>query len=153
MSEEAAETAPDTPTTEAAAPEVDWKAKSREWEKRAKANADAARRLAEIEESQKSEAQRAQEALAAAQSEAEKAKSEALRWRVGVAAGLPADAIGRLQGATEEELAADAQQLASLLAPQRPPGRPVEQLQTTASGPEPAPQDVDAWIRSHAHRK
>lgn len=59
-----------------------WKQKSRENEARAKANADAAKRLAEIEEAQKTEAQKAADRLAAAEKEAADAKREALKLRV-----------------------------------------------------------------------
>jgi hypothetical protein len=46
-----------------------WKEKAREQERRAKANAEAARRLAELEESQKTDAQKAADKLAAAEAE------------------------------------------------------------------------------------
>lgn len=55
-----------------------WKSKAREQEKRAKDNAEAAKRLAEIEESQKSEAQRAADALAQAEARIKAAESKAL---------------------------------------------------------------------------
>ncbi|MBF6189432.1 hypothetical protein [Nocardia farcinica] len=46
-----------------------WKSKSREWEKQSKANAEAAKRLAEIEDAQKSETQKAADAKAKAEAE------------------------------------------------------------------------------------
>lgn len=46
-----------------------WKAKAREQEKRAKDNADAARRLAEIEDAQKSEAEKTADRIAKAEAE------------------------------------------------------------------------------------
>jgi len=58
-----------------------WKQKAREQEGRAKANAEAAKRLAEIEDAQKSEAQKNADALTAAQRAAEESKAEALRYR------------------------------------------------------------------------
>lgn len=48
----------------------------------AKANADAAKRLAEIEEANKSEAERLSERLAEAEKAAEQARAEALRFRI-----------------------------------------------------------------------
>lgn len=48
---------------------VDWKKQAREWEKRAKANSSAAEKLAKLEDEQKSEAQRAADAKAAAEAE------------------------------------------------------------------------------------
>jgi hypothetical protein len=47
-----------------------WREKAREQEKRAKANADAARRLAEIEEASKSESEKVAERIAKAEAEA-----------------------------------------------------------------------------------
>lgn len=46
-----------------------WKSKAREQEKRAKENADAAKRLSEIEDAQKSEAEKASERIAKAEAE------------------------------------------------------------------------------------
>ena len=51
--------------TEEQKPEIDWKAKSRDWERKAKANAEAARKLAQIEEASKTEADKAAEKLQA----------------------------------------------------------------------------------------
>lgn len=48
---------------------VDWKAKAREWEKRAKANSTAAEKLQKIEDAQKTETQKAADAKAAAEAE------------------------------------------------------------------------------------
>jgi len=54
-----------------------WRDKAREQEKRAKSNADAAKRLAEIEDAQKSESQKAAEALAKAEERASAAEKRA----------------------------------------------------------------------------
>lgn len=59
-----------------------WKQKAREQEQRAKSNADAAKRLAELEDAQKTEAQKAADKLAAADAEVASVPakvSEALR--------------------------------------------------------------------------
>jgi hypothetical protein len=70
----AADPPPETKPTET----VDfWKAKAREQEKRAKANADAAARLQQIEDAQKTEAQRAAEALTAEKARADAAEKRA----------------------------------------------------------------------------
>lgn len=149
------QSAPGNPPTPEPSPaaEVDWKAKSREWERRAKENAKAAERLAAIEEAQKSEAQKAADALAAAQREAESARLDALRYRVGVVKGLPPEMVGRLQGTTEDELAADADALAALLKPAAPPvaGRPTAP-QSGAVPPADGPPAADgnAWLRAQA---
>jgi hypothetical protein len=59
----------------------------------AKTNADAAKRLAEIEEAQKSEAQKAADKIAALEREASEARSEALRARVSTETGVPVDLL------------------------------------------------------------
>ena len=132
------------------------RAEAAKYRKEAKANAEAAARLAQIEDAQKTEAQRAAEALAAAQRDAEQARAEALRLKVGVAHGLPPELVSRLQGSTEEELAADAANLLPLIKPATP---------TPATAPQPAPvsgtvppveqepQDLNAWLRNSLSRK
>lgn len=65
---------PDTKPTET----VDfWKAKAREQERRAKANADAASRLSQIEDANKTEVQRATDALTAEKARADAAEKRA----------------------------------------------------------------------------
>lgn len=88
--------------------EVDWKAKSREWERRAKENKAAADRLAELEEAQKTAEQKAAERLAAAERKAAEAELRALRADVAQAKGVPA---GLLTGSTEAEMNASADAL------------------------------------------
>lgn len=74
----------------------------------AKANADAAKRLAEIEEANKTEAQKLADKLAAAESKAQEAELRALRSDVSRAKGVPAEL---LSGTTEDELNAAADRL------------------------------------------
>lgn len=62
--------------------ETDWKAEARKWEQRAKENKSAAERLAEIEESKKSELEKVTERIAATERERDQAKAEALRFRI-----------------------------------------------------------------------
>jgi len=88
-----------------------WKQKAREQEKRAKDNADAAKRLAEIEEASKSEAQKAADRLAAAEKAAADASSSLARLEVALAKGLTPSQAKRLVGTTREELEADADEL------------------------------------------
>lgn len=99
------------------AQEIDWKAESRKWESRAKenlaaakANEGAAKRLAEIEESQKTEAQKAQDALAKAQKELADERTARIRAEVAATKGVPAEL---LSGGTQEELEASADALLS----------------------------------------
>lgn len=84
-----------------------WKQKAREQEKRAKDNADAAKRLAEIEESQKTEAEKAADRIAKAEAEVAgvPAKvSEALRAHLVDLHGIEADDAELFLTATEPEL-------------------------------------------------
>lgn len=105
-----------------------WKTKARENEKRAKANADAAQRLAQLEESQKTNEQRLTERAETAERRIPELEGENRRLRVAIAKGLPADLIDRLRGDSEEEIAADADALLALVAPPQT---------TTAPGPRP----------------
>lgn len=109
-----------TPHGESAEPiepaaETDWKAEARKWESRAKenlsaakANEDAAKRLAAFEESQKTEAQKAQERLDAAEKRAAELELKATRAEVAASKGVPAEL---LSGSTQEELVAAADAL------------------------------------------
>ncbi|MEW2011401.1 hypothetical protein AB0300_18220 [Microbacterium sp. NPDC078814] len=94
---------------------TDWKAEARKWESRAKqnladakANEGAAQRLAEIEEAQKTEAQKAQERLEAAEKRAAELELRAARAEVAATKGVPANL---LSGSTQEELEASADAL------------------------------------------
>lgn len=91
----------------------------------AKANADAAARLAEIEDEQKTETQRLTDQLAAEKEQRAKVEREALRLRVATAKGVPVDLIDRLRGDTEEELSADADSLLELVGAQKKNGNHV----------------------------
>lgn len=92
-----------------------WKAKAREQEKRAKDNADAAKRLAEIEDSQKTEVQKLSEQFEAARADAADARAELLRYRVASQHGITdSDDIALfLTGSDEETLTKQAERLAA----------------------------------------
>ncbi len=70
-----------------------WRSKAREQEKRAKENADAAKRLAEIEAVQKTEEQRAAERVAAAEQRAVELEFRANAAEAAAASGLPLDVV------------------------------------------------------------
>lgn len=98
----------------------------------------------ELEEAQKTEQQRLAEQLAAAQQEAATYRGQALRMKVATEKGVPAALVGRLQGSTEEELAADADALLAAFprtAPVQPAGQraPIEALRpgSLPNPPEP----------------
>lgn len=111
---EPAETpADETPAEET--PQVDptvelekWKALARQNEARAKANAEKAQRFDALEEAQKTELQKAQEAAQQAATELAQARLDALRARTAATAGVPEEL---LVGSNEEELTASVQRL------------------------------------------
>jgi hypothetical protein len=74
-------------------------------------------RLKERDEADLSEQQRAVKRAEEAEQRANAAESRALRLEVVTETGLPAAMAGRLQGATKDELLADAESLKALLAP------------------------------------
>ena len=124
--------------------ETDWKAEARKWESRAKdnlasakANEDAARRLAEIEEAQKTEAQKAQERLDAAEKRAAELELRSIRAEVAAEKGVPASL---LSGSTQAELEASADELIKFRGEQKPSASSAigRVNTTTTSGNTPA---------------
>lgn len=100
--------AADTPHTFDADYVAKLRAESAKYRTQAKANAEAAKRLAEIEESTKTEAQKQAEQFAKLQQENERLHAQMLKAQVAADKGVPADL---LSGSTEEELAAAADRL------------------------------------------
>lgn len=141
----AADTA--TSTTVDTGKDVDWKAEAEKWKANSRKNEAAAKRMAALEESQKTEAQKLAERATAAESVAAAAQSQLLRYQVAAEKGLPAELAVRLQGSDAKELAADADKLLALLGDTKggPPkfnGGP----RKTAEGKT----DMNALIRSAA---
>lgn len=109
--------APETPenTVNPTSADTDWQAEARKWEKRskenlavAKANEEAAQRLAAFEESQKTEAQKLQDERDQAKAELAAERAARLRAEVAATKGIPANL---LSGSTQEELEASADAL------------------------------------------
>lgn len=137
------ETSDDTRTEKS---EVDWKIRAREWEKRAKANADAAARLAELEDAQKTETQRLTDAKLAAETEAAAARAEALRWRVAAKHGISdEDAELFLTGIDEATLTKQAERLSERVADRKKNGN-----RAPNEGKTPPPAGTDP-VREFAH--
>lgn len=101
-------TAPDTGEKDWAAEAAKWKALARKHEDASKANADKAKRLDELEESQKTELQKAADRAAAAEAKVAEIEARAMRAEVAAAKGVPA---ALLTGSTQEELEAAADAL------------------------------------------
>lgn len=90
----------------------------------AKANKEAEKnrlRLKEVDDAKLSEIEKAQRDAAEAAQELTNLRRDSLRQKVALDAGLPAKWVGRLQGDSEEDLAADA---ASILADLNKPRKP-----------------------------
>jgi hypothetical protein len=116
-----------TPTEKA----VDWQAEAEKWktlsrknEETAKANSSAAKKLAELEEANKSEIEKAQARADAAEKELNQSRIQALRAEVALDKKLTPSQAKRLVGSTREELEADADELLADLKNTAPAGAP-----------------------------
>jgi len=115
MSEAPAESTAQAEPAATPAQETDWKAEARKWESRAKENSTAAQKLAEIEESKKSETQKLQEQLAQYEQRAAAAERDRERLAVIAKHGIPEDYHDLVQGADPESLAASAAKVKALI--------------------------------------
>lgn len=88
-----------------------WRQESRKQEARAKANADAARRLAELEQQNMTEAEKVTQRATAAEARAAEFEARAVRLEVAFDKGLTPAQAKRLVGASREELEADADEI------------------------------------------
>lgn len=93
-----------------------WKAMAREQEKRAKSNADAAKRLAEMEDAQKSEAQRLADRQSAVERERDEARAEGLRYKAAATHQIGSDYFDLLGTGSEDEITTRAERLGGLVA-------------------------------------
>jgi hypothetical protein len=110
-------------TPPAAAEVVDYKAEAEKWkaitlkaEARANANAEAAKKLKEIQDGELSDFQKLQRDRDELSQKLTPLQQENARLHVALDKGLPKALAGWLQGTTPEELAADADALKALLA-------------------------------------
>lgn len=90
---------------------TDWKAEAEKWKALSRKNEASAKKLQAIEDSQKSELQKAQERIALLEEESKKSSKNALRAQVALDKKLPKVLMERLKGDTLEELQADADSL------------------------------------------
>lgn len=128
-----------------------WKVMSRKHEGEAKANRDAAKRLKDIEDANKTEVQKLADEKAAAENAAKSTSGELMRLRVAMRKGLTEAQAKRLMGDTEEELEADADELLETFGAKKEPGsdkdagkptRPKERLRSGAA-PDEEPEETD----------
>lgn len=157
MTEPQHDPAPDAPQGPAqdppAKPETDWKAEAKKWETRAKENKSAAERLAQFEESQKSEQQKLLERAEAAERERDQVRTEALRLRIAADKGLTPKQAARLRGSSEEELLADADELLAEFptGPRRPSGDVGQGPRDTPEAPTDPKSLADAVLARRGH--
>jgi len=123
-----------------------WRAMSRKHEAQAKTNADAAKKLATMEDADKSEVQKLTDKATLSDKAAVDAKHELARLRVAMRKGLTEAQAKRLIGATEEELEADADELLESFGGDKTPpgkgGKPKERLRSGAA-PDEEPDETD----------
>jgi len=107
-----------------------------------KAKAD---KLAQFEESQKTEAQKSQERLEAAEKRVAEFESKAVRAEVAAAKGVP---VALLSGSTQEELEASADALIAFK------GEQAKGLVLPDQGktPKTTPENADDWLRGLASK-
>lgn len=94
-----------------------WRAMSRKHEGQAKGNADAAKRLQELEDKDKTELERLTAAQQAADQRAAAAEAKALRFEVALAKQVPPKLMKFLSGSTQDEIEASAAELLEAVQP------------------------------------
>lgn len=102
--------------------ETDWKAEARKWEQRAKENTAAAKKLAELDEANKSEAQKATERITSLEAELAETKAAALRAQAAAEADIP---LALITASTEDEIKAQVKTLKDWLGDKKPSGNRV----------------------------
>ena len=150
------------PDTDEPTDEPDWRAEAAKWkalarkhEGQAKDNVGAARKLAELEDADKTEIEKANARATAAEQKAATAEHRALRAEIAAEKGLSLAVAKRLVGDTREELETDADELLEAFGPKpgakngedakKPDARrtPREQLRPGASNPEDESDEID----------
>jgi hypothetical protein len=91
-----------------------WKKRARDNEAKAKANADAAKRLQELDDAAKTDAQRIAEETARAQQERDEARAETLRYKAAATHRVSEANFDLLGTGTEEEITARAKRVGEL---------------------------------------
>ena len=113
------------------------------FERQKQRNVEMAAQLQKIEDANKTDEQRRDEAATLTDKRASTAEAEAMRLRVALVNGLTLMQAKRLIGDDEEALAADAEELLASFAPAEPsvevPRRPHERLKAGVAPTEPPP--------------
>lgn len=121
------------------------RARARDFERRLKELEPLAAKAKELEDANKSEAEKTTERLTAAEKRAEKAEGELLRLSVGLEKGLTPAQAKRLVGSTKEELEADADDLLTTFSGDKkaPSTRKPNERLRGGSDPEDPPGETD----------
>jgi hypothetical protein len=127
-----------------------WKNLSRSHEGKAKSNADAAAKLAQLEDSQKSEQQRLTDRLTATEVELAQYRTREVRTAAAVQAGLSPDMAEYLTEVEPEKALAQAKKLAERLKPAEP--KPADLRQGARGAAATPAQDPNAWLRAATGR-
>lgn len=110
--------------------------------------ADAAElKLRELDDAKKSDVDRANERATRAEERLAQVESRALRAEVAAAKGLPPNLAARLQGSTQEELEADADELLSVVGTPKTTTRR-DPDQGRRDTPARGEADMNSWMRS-----
>lgn len=139
-----------------------WRAMSRKHEAQAKTNSDAAKRLAELEDANKSETQKLADKVSAAEKRTADAEAKATRYEVASELGVQAKHLKYLSGTTREDIEASAKGIlddfpevyAKSDTDDARPTRPKERLRAgAASDADPDPvHAINDRIRAAARR-
>lgn len=120
---EATETVAPDEQPDVTRPEVDWKQKAREWEKRAKENAQARTELDALKASQLSNEERLAAERDQAVAERDKALTDMLRWQIATRFGIADEDVDLfLTGTDEDTLVKQAERLAERTTTTNPNG-------------------------------
>jgi len=132
--------------------EAKWRAMSRKHEAQAKTNADAAKKLADMEDADKSELQKATDRAAAAEKLAAGSEARATRYEVAAELGIYAKHLKYLTGSTKEEIEESGKGIlddfpeaygqSGTDADKKTPTRPKERLRSGAV-PDEEPDETD----------
>jgi hypothetical protein len=153
-----------------------WKSMSRKHEQRAKQNSSAASRLQQIEDANKTELQRAQDAQAAAERERDEARGLHARMMAAASNNLPVELIDHLGTGTDDEINERAELFAQIIeetaqaiaeqlladrgittngaTPQpqpQPNARPVESMRPGSAPTGATPLNNEQWFRNLLH--
>lgn len=106
----------------------------------------------ELENANKTELERIQEANTSLNERASTAEKQLAQVKAAIDAGIPLEMASRLDGGTPEELAADAKAMADLLKPAKPASNGLTRGVVRDDGAPSSSANPDAWLRGQVRR-